>query len=109
MADKKSAEKAAAAADNKQKALEAALQQIEKTYGKGYYQTTYMLSDGSAVNLSIGKYFTPKGVNLTEAGGLTPDVNVAVDEETANKIAVNGISIQNDPQIQAAVAALQGK
>ena len=35
MADKKSAEKAAAAADNKQKALEAALQQIEKTYGKG--------------------------------------------------------------------------
>lgn len=81
----------------------------EKTYGKGYYQTTYMLSDGSAVNLSIGKYFTPKGVNLTEAGGLTPDVNVAVDEETANKIAVNGISLQNDPQIRAAVAALQGK
>ena len=35
MADKKSAEKAAAAADNKQKALEAALQQREKTYGKG--------------------------------------------------------------------------
>ena len=35
MAYKKSAEKAAAAADNKQKALEAALQQIEKTYGKG--------------------------------------------------------------------------
>ena len=35
MADKKSAEKAAAAAGNKQKALEAALQQIEKTYGKG--------------------------------------------------------------------------
>ena len=35
MADKKSAEKAAVAAGNKQKALEAALQQIEKTYGKG--------------------------------------------------------------------------
>ena len=35
MADKKSAEKAAAAADNKQKALEAALQQIEKNFGKG--------------------------------------------------------------------------
>ncbi len=81
----------------------------EKTYGKGYYQTTYMLSDGSAVNLSIGKYFTPKGVNLTEAGGLTPDVNVTVDAETAEKIAVNGVSFENDPQIQAAVAALQGK
>ena len=81
----------------------------EKTYGKGYYQMAFTLSDGSVVNLSVGKYFTPKGVNLTEAGGLTPDVNVAVDEKTADKIAVNGISLQNDPQIQAAVAALQGK
>lgn len=81
----------------------------ENTSGKGYYQTTYVLSDGSAVNLSIGKYFTPKGVNLTEAGGLTPDVTVTVEEEMANKIAVNGISLENDPQIQAAVTALQGK
>lgn len=35
MADKKSAEKAAAAADNKQKALEAALQQIERPTARG--------------------------------------------------------------------------
>ena len=81
----------------------------EKTFGKGYYQTTYVLSDGSAVNLSIGKYFTPKGVTLTEVGGLTPDVEAVVDKKTAEKIAVNGVSLGNDPQIQAAVAALQGK
>lgn len=81
----------------------------EKTSGKGYYQLTISLSDGSAVNLSCGKYFTPKGVNLTEAGGLTPDKTVQVDEKTAEKIAVNGVLSQNDPQIQAAVAALQGK
>jgi len=81
----------------------------EKTSGKGYYQTTYALSDGSAVNLSIGKYFTPNGVNLTESSGLTPDVTVTVDAETAEKIAVNGVAFENDPQIQAAVAALQGK
>lgn len=81
----------------------------EKTSGKGYYQLTLTLSDGSAVNLSCGKYFTPKGVNLTENGGLTPDVTVSVDEEMAEKIAVNGVSVENDPQIQAAVAALQGK
>ena len=35
MADKKTTEKAAAVADSKHKALEAALQQIEKNYGKG--------------------------------------------------------------------------
>ena len=81
----------------------------EKTFGKGYYQLTITLSDGSAVNLSSGKYFTPKGVNLTEAGGLTPDKIVTVDEKTANKIAVNGVLPENDPQIQAAIGALQGK
>lgn len=81
----------------------------EKTTGKGYYQLTITLSDGSAANLSSGKYFTPKGVNLTEAGGLTPDKTVAVDAEIAEKIALNGVLPQNDPQIQAAVAALQGK
>ena len=81
----------------------------EKTSGKGYYQTTVTLSDGSAVNLSIGKYFTPNGVNLTEAGGLTPDVEAAVDAEMAENIAYNSISLEKDPQIQAAVAKLQGK
>lgn len=81
----------------------------EKTFGKGYYQYTIAMTDGSAVNLSSGKYFTPKGVNLTEAGGLLPDVSVTVGEKTAEKIAVNGILPENDPQIQAAVATLQGK
>ena len=81
----------------------------EKTIGKGYYQNTLMLSDGSAVNLSTGKYFTPKGVNLTEVGGLTPDVPLAVDEETAALIYAGAVPAAEDPQIQAAVAALAGK
>ena len=81
----------------------------EKTTGKGYYHIPFTLSDGSVVNLSIGKYSTPKGVNLTESGGLTPDVPVAVDEETAVKIYYNSLPLENDPQIQAAVATLQGK
>lgn len=81
----------------------------EKTTGKGYYQMPFTLSDGSVVNLSVGKYLTPKGVNLTEAGGLTPDVTVTVDKETAEKISANGISLENDPQIQAAMGTLQGK
>ena len=81
----------------------------EKTTGKGYYQMPFTLSDGSVVNLSVGKYLTPKGVNLTEAGGLTPDVTVTVDKETAEKISANGISLENDPQIRAAMGLLQGK
>ena len=81
----------------------------EKTTGKGYYQNTLMLSDGSAVNLSTGKYFTPKGVNLTEVGGLTPDVESPVDEKTAAMIYADAVPPAEDPQIQAAVAALAGK
>ena len=41
---------------------------------------------GSAVNLSVGKYYTPKGVSLADAGGLTPDYFVDVDPETMAKI-----------------------
>ena len=77
----------------------------EKTYGKGYFQTAIPLSDGSAVNLSIGKYFTPKGQSLAGVG-LTPEVEVIVDEETAASIYYGLLEPDEDPQIQAAVDAL---
>ncbi len=81
----------------------------EHTTGKGHYQNTLRLSDGSAVNLSTGKYFTPSGVNLTEVGGLTPDVEVPVDGETAALIYAQVLEPAEDPQIQAAVAAVEEK
>lgn len=78
----------------------------EPTVGKGYFQRTYELDDGSAVGLSIGKYFTPNGVSLAEEGGLTPDVPVPVDEETAAAIYAGTLNPMEDPQIQAAIAEL---
>lgn len=85
---------------------EAAIVVGEPTVGKGYFQTTYQLSDGSAVSLSIGKYFTPKGVSLAEEG-VTPDVVVAVDEETDLAIYYGTLTPEEDPQIQAALKALK--
>ena len=85
---------------------EAAVVVGEETVGKGYFQSTYQLSDGSAVALSIGKYFTPKGVSLAEEG-LTPDVVVPVDEETASGIYYGTLTPEEDPQIQAAIKALK--
>ncbi len=76
-----------------------------QTSGKGYFQSTFTLSDGSAVGLSIGKYYTPNGVSLAGVG-ITPDISVEVDEETAAKIYYNMLQPQEDPQIQAAVAVL---
>lgn len=78
----------------------------EKTVGKGYFQTTHRLSDGSAVSLSIGKYFTPKGVSLAETG-VTPDLVIPVEEETAAEIYYGTLAPEEDPQLQAAVNQLK--
>ena len=78
----------------------------EQTVGKGYFQTTYQLSDGSAVALSIGKYFTPKGISLAETG-VTPDVVVPVEDSVAADIYYGLLTPDQDPQIQAAIKALK--
>lgn len=78
----------------------------EKTVGKGYFQTTHRLSDGSAVALSTGKYFTPNGFSLAETG-VTPDILVSVDEETASGIYYGLLERSEDPQLQAAVNHLK--
>lgn len=81
----------------------------EQTVGKGYFQQAFELSDGSAVSLSVGKYFTPGGISLAEAGGLTPDRVVEVDDTLYLDIYYDKVTPENDPQIQAAVAALTGR
>jgi carboxyl-terminal processing protease len=85
---------------------EAAVVVGEQTTGKGYFQTTYTLSDGSAVSLSIGKYFTPNGRSLAQTG-VTPDIVVPVEEEIDSAIYYNLLPVQEDPQIAAAIKALQ--
>ena len=74
---------------------EAAVIVGEKTSGKGYFQNTFVLPDGSAVGLSIGKYYTPNGKSL-EKIGITPDVEIALGEGA------------DDTQILAAMDALAG-
>ena len=78
----------------------------EPTTGKGYFQQTTVLNDGSAVGLSMGKYFTPKGVSLAEVGGLVPDVQITVDQDTAVAIYNGMLDPMEDPQILAALNVL---
>lgn len=75
------------------------------TVGKGYFQYNYQLSDGSGLNLSVGKYFTPQGKSLADVG-IQPDILVEVDEETEAAIYLGTLEPQDDPQIMAAVEAL---
>lgn len=78
----------------------------EQTFGKGYYQVGLQLSDGSCVNLSIGKYFTPNGESLIDVG-VTPDVPLELSEEESLELARNRLAPEEDPQIQAALGCLK--
>lgn len=44
----------------------------EKTFGKGIIQDTMQLNSGSAVELTVAQYFTPKG-NKVHKKGITPN------------------------------------
>lgn len=50
------------------------------TYGKGIVQRIMKLSDGSAVKLTVSKYYTPNGNNIHKIG-IAPDVEVSFEPE----------------------------
>lgn len=77
-----------------------------QTYGKGYFQQTFTLQDGSAVGLSVGKYYTPKGENLAGVG-ITPDIVVDVEEDLLLDIYYGRLEPMEDPQVKAALEALK--
>lgn len=81
----------------------------EHTTGKGYYQTNVELPDGSAVHLSVGKFFTPKGVSLAEVEGIAPTFTVEMDEQQAEALLADTLAPEDDPQVQKAVEELQKK
>jgi carboxyl-terminal processing protease len=59
------------------------------TYGKGVFQTTYGLSNGGALDITIGEFFTPDGRSLGGGGarqgaGVTPNVYASDNSSTPN-------------------------
>ncbi len=73
------------------------------TYGKGVFQELRPLSNGGAIDITVGQYFLPSGRNLGAGGfklgaGITPNVTVAASP-TATA----------DPQLQAALRLLAAK
>lgn len=51
----------------------------EKTFGKGSVQTIFPLDDGSALKLTVAKYYTPSHKVIHEHG-ITPDVYVPLTD-----------------------------
>ncbi len=53
----------------------------EKTFGKGSVQELIDLSDGSAVKITVAKWYTPGGKQIN-GEGIEPDIKVTDDENT---------------------------
>jgi carboxyl-terminal processing protease len=61
-----------------------------RTFGKGVFQEVRELSNGGALDITVGEYFTPSGRNLGGGGvkqgaGIRPDVKAADDAKTKNR------------------------
>lgn len=76
-----------------------------QTYGKGIVQQPFELSDGTAIKLTISKYYTPKG-NDIHGVGIAPDVEVELDESLKGRVV---ITYDEDNQIQAAMDVIRQK
>lgn len=70
----------------------------EKTFGKGSVQQILTLTDGRILKVTVAKWYTPNGKNITKEG-ITPDtaVTMTFDDTNAGK----------DPQFDAAAAYLK--
>ena len=78
----------------------------QPTTGKARSQVTYPLLDGSAIHISTYQYLTPQRADLYEAGGIVPDIAAELTEEQAALFATGWLTPAEDPQVQAAAAAL---
>ena len=82
---------------DKQKALEAALGQIERSFGKGSVQTVMPLAQQRAIKLTTSLYFTPSGRSI-QAQGIEPDIiveNAFVTRRSTNVTQVSESDLPN--------------
>lgn len=75
------------------------------TFGKGIVQTVLPLSDGSALKMTVSRYYTPSGVCIHETG-ITPDIEVTLDETLQQQI---NIEKSQDTQLQKAMEIVNDK
>jgi carboxyl-terminal processing protease len=75
------------------------------SFGKGIVQKVIPLSDGTAVKLTVSKYYTPNGRNI-HGTGIKPDVEVALNKDMQNKLS---IPIDKDNQLQEAIKLMKQK
>src|SRR3989344_7252991 len=75
----------------------------EKTFGKGSVPELENLSNGASLKITVARWFTPAGVNISESG-ITPDVKVELSDKEKEELTIGDPA--KDPQLQKAVDIL---
>jgi len=72
----------------------------ERTYGKGSMQHVYEFEDGSALKLTVARYYLPGGETIKPGAGLTPDLMVplhsASDPRSTLQVEVAGLAVSEE-------------
>ena len=74
-----------------------------QTKGYGSLQETYKLDDGSAIQLTVGKYYLANSKTAWEGTGITPDYVVAFDYTTLNFTDLSLLDATMDIQLSKAI------
>jgi len=70
----------------------------QRTFGKGSVQQLEKLKDGSSIKITVAKWLTPAGLNISEEG-IAPDVEIEITEEDIDEM--------RDPQLDKALEVLK--
>ncbi len=70
-----------------------------KTFGKGSVQTVYRLDSGTAVKITVAKYYTPSGVSIHNVG-IEPDEKVELPENATSDVQLKAAEAYLRQQLQ---------
>ncbi len=69
------------------------------SFGKGIVQSIIPLFDGTAIKVTVSKYFTPNGKNI-HGIGIEPDITVELDDKLKQQVVIDK---EEDNQLQKAI------
>lgn len=73
------------------------------SFGKGIVQSIIPLTDGTAIKVTVSKYFTPEGRNIHKIG-IEPDVKEELNEDLRQKVVIEK---DEDNQLQKAIGIIE--
>ncbi len=76
----------------------------EKTFGKGSVQELVNLEKGASLKITIAKWYTPGGINISEKG-IEPDIKIELSDDQKKDLIFGDPS--KDPQLQKALDTLR--